>query len=59
MNLEIQTQVLAMQNMVRNFGQICRVAAMKDDGKIDSDEAKTIKKIEAASQRFLKELNKL
>ncbi len=59
MNLEIQGQILNMKNMVKNFEQICRMAAMKDDGKIDPDEEKTLKKINVASQRFLKELNKL
>ncbi len=59
MNFEIQAQILNMKNMVRNFEQICRVAATKDDGKISADEARTLKKINAASQRFLKELNKL
>lgn len=59
MNFEIQAQILNMKNMVRNFEQICRIAATKDDGKIDPDEEKTLKKINTASNRFLKELNKL
>ncbi len=59
MNFEIQAQILNMKNMVRNFEKLCQIAATKDDGKIDPDEAKALKRINAASQRFLKELNKL
>ncbi len=59
MNFELLAQIRNMKNLVGNFEKICRIAAAKDDGKISADEAKTLKKINAASQRFLKELNKL
>lgn len=59
MNPGIQAQILNMKSLVSNFEKICKMSAMKDDGKIDPEEEKTLKKIHAASQRFLKELNKL
>lgn len=59
MNFYIDTQIINMKAMVRNFEQSCRVAATKDDGKISPEEEKILKKINAASQKFIKELDKL
>lgn len=56
MNSYIDAQILNMITMVRVFEQSCEYAAVKDDGKINRDEEKQLKKIKSASQKFIKEL---
>lgn len=56
MNAFIQAQIFNMKAMVRTFEQACELAATEDDGKIDSDEKKIIKKIKTASEKYIKEL---
>lgn len=58
MNTYIHAQILNMQAMVQTFERAFEMAAMKDDSKISRDEEKQLKKIKAASQVFLKELDK-
>ena len=58
MNTYIHAQILNMQAMVQTFERACEMAAMKDDSKISRDEEKQLKKIKAASQAFLKGLDK-
>ena len=52
---QIQNQILAADNFV----SICTMSALKDDGKIDSDEAKLLKKLEKLTDEYKKGLNKL
>ena len=59
MNDYITAQITNMQTMVKTFEHSCKMAAMKNDGQIDKAEAKTLKKIEAASKRFITDLEKL
>lgn len=59
MNFYIDAQIVNMKAMVKTFEQSCRMAATKDDGKISPEEEKVLKKISAASQKFIKELDKL
>ncbi len=59
MNYHIDAQIINMKAMVKTFEQSCRMAATKDDGKIDPNEEKVLKKISVATQRFIKELEKL
>lgn len=59
MNYYIDAQILNMKAMVKTFEQSCHMAAQKNDGIISPEEAKKLKKISAATQRFLKELEKL
>jgi len=59
MNYHIDAQVMNMKAMVKTFEQSCRMAATRDDGRISPDEEKVLKKINAASQQFIKELEKL
>lgn len=59
MNIYLQTQILNMKMAVQNFEQTCIVTAQKDDGKIDPEEKKIIKRIQSASEKFIKELDKL
>ena len=51
---------LANMKLAANaFRQRCRASAVKDDGQIDAEEARILKKIDAATDKFLKELNKI
>lgn len=59
MNPYIKMQIQNIVSMVETFEKSCVMAAMKDDGKINHDEAKTIKQINKASEQFLKELGKI
>ncbi len=59
MNYYIDAQIANIKAIVRTFEQSCRMAATKDDGKISPDEEKALKKISAATQRFIKELDKI
>lgn len=59
MNYHIDAQIMNMKAIVRTFEQSCRMAATKDDGKISPEEEKVLKKISAATQKFIKELDKL
>ena len=52
---QIQSQILATEN----FLSICRLSAMKDDGRIDKDERKAIKNLEKITNNFQKELRKM
>lgn len=59
MNYHIDAQIVNLKAIVKTFEQSCKMAAMKDDGKISPDEEKVLKKINAATQRFLKDLDKV
>lgn len=59
MNYYIDAQIANIKVMVKTFEQSCIMAARKDDGSISPDEAKTLKRISAATEKFLKELNKI
>lgn len=59
MNSYIDAQIVNMIAMVRVFEQSCEFAAAKDDGKINRDEEKQLKKIKNASQKFIKELESI
>lgn len=59
MNTYIDAQILNMTTMVKTFEASCKMAAMKNDGRIDRDEERILKKISAASQKFIKELENI
>ena len=59
MNDYIEMQIKNMLSMSKTFEQACELAAMKNDGRIDAAEAKTLKKIKAATARFKKELESI
>lgn len=59
MNYYIDAQIMNMIAMVKTFEQSCKMAAMKNDGTIDRNEEKQLKKINAAAQKFVKELESL
>lgn len=56
MNQYISAQIVNMVTMAKTFNQSCKMAATKDDGLIDRQEEKQIKKINAAVEKFIKEL---
>lgn len=56
MNEYIKAQIMNMTIMVKTFELSCKMAAVKNDGKIDKTEEKQLKKISAASAKFIKEL---
>lgn len=59
MNQYIESQILNMTTMAKTFCQSCKMAAMKDDGQIDKNEEKQLKKINEATERFIKDLQKI
>lgn len=59
MNTYIEAQIMNMKTMVKTFEAGCRMAALKNDGTIDRDEEKQLKKISAASAKFIKELENI
>lgn len=59
MNYYIETQISNMVTMVQTFQQSCRMAALKNDGKIDKTEEKQLKKIDAAAHKFIEDLQKI
>ena len=58
-NIFIQAEVTNMKLFAETFPQRCTTAAIKNDGTVDAEEAKILKKVNAATRRFLKELSKL
>lgn len=52
MNVYIQSEILQMQLLLKNFELACERAAKKDDGKIDREEQKIIDKIKKATRKF-------
>ena len=59
MNEYIRSQIVNMTAMLTTFEQSCKMAATKNDGQIDKEEAKQLKKISAACQKFKNDLNKI
>ena len=59
MNDYMDAQIKNMIAMTKTFNQSCKMAAMKNDGQINKEEQKILKKIESATQHFIKELEKI
>lgn len=59
MNTYIDAQITNMITMAKTFEQSCKMAAMKNDGQIDKAEEKALKRIKAATDHFIKELERL
>ena len=59
MNTYMDAQITNIITMVKTFEQSCKMAAMKNDGQIDKAEEKQLKKISAASQHFIKKLERI
>ena len=58
-NRFIQAQIQNIITMAGTFKEACRIAALEDDGKIDKEEAKILKRINDATDRYVKELQKI
>ena len=52
MNPYIKAQIFNMKSMVKVFNQSCELAARKDDEQISKGEAKQLKQIKAAAEKF-------
>ena len=59
MNPYIENQIKTMKSSADLFAQSCRLAAIKDDGKIDRDEEHQLRRIDKAVERFKAELDKV
>ena len=59
MNDYIEMQIRNMVSMTRTFEQACEMAATKNDGKVNAAEAKTLKRIKAATAKFRKEIESI
>lgn len=59
MNTYIDAQITNLKTMLRTFEQSCKMAATKNDGTIDKTEENMLKKISAATQKYIKELEHL
>lgn len=54
----ILAHVMNMKSLVQNFEHACEQAALKEDRKIDSEEAKALRQIHKAVKRFTTDLDK-
>lgn len=59
MNDYIEAQIKNMVAIVRTFENSCQMAALKNDGRIDDAEARQLKKINAASEKFIAKLQSI
>jgi len=59
MNQYIKASIASHELMCQNFIAGLNLSARKDDGMIDKDEAKIIKKLNKATKKYLKELQKI
>ena len=55
LKIQIQNQLLA----VDNFMSICKLSALQDDGVVDKDEEKLLKRLEKVTSDYKKALNRL
>ena len=59
MNDYLEAQIKNMIAIVRTFENSCMMAALKNDGQIDSTEERQLKKINAASEKFISRLQSI
>ena len=59
MNTYMDAQITNMITIVKTFEASCTMAATENDGHINSAEAKLLKKINKAAERFIQELEKI
>lgn len=58
-NIHLSSQIRSQISQVSNFTSVCKLAAQKDDGKIDKDEEAILKKLDKCSQKYIEQLRKL
>lgn len=56
MNYFIDSQITNMSTMAKTFVASCEMAARREDGRVSREEEKRIKKIKAATEKFIKEI---
>ena len=59
MNTYIDAQIKNITLMAKAFKQSCKMAATKDDGIIDHNEERILKKINSITDRFIRELERI
>ena len=59
MNSHIKLEIANEVMVTKNFLAACKLAATKDDGKVEKEEQKQLDKISKAAIKFLKELEKI
>ena len=59
MNVYIRMQIANAITFTDSFINSCELAAIKDDGIISKQEAKELKQIKNAAEKFKKELEKI
>lgn len=59
MNYYIDSQITNMSLMAKTFIASCEMAARKDDGQINKDEEKSLKKLRKATEQFIKEIESI
>ena len=59
MNDYLEAQIKNMVTIVKTFENSCMMAALKNDGRIDSNEARQLKKINTACERYIHRLQKI
>ena len=59
MNTYMKAQIDNMISTLKIFQNSCELSARKDNGQIDKDEAKALKTINKAAERFIKEIESL
>lgn len=59
MNAFMKNQIANITTMTKSFVQGCKMATIQDDGSTSKEEAKQLKEIEKAADRFIKELEKI
>lgn len=59
MNYYIKAQIAHIIAITKTFEQSCEMAAKQDDGTISKSEEKALKKIKAATNHFIKDLEKI
>lgn len=58
-NPHFSTQIENMKLMLKTFEQSCALAARKDDGEIDREEARALRTIRRATARYLRALDSI
>ena len=58
-NEYMRAQITNLSSILTTFEQACKMAALKQDGYIDKDEEKALKKIKAATDKYRAELEKI
>lgn len=59
MNTYIDANIKACIGYLQAFQQSVKMAAMKDDGKIDRNEEKVLKRLNKATEKYIRELDDL